>query len=71
MRFSRFFISLTLCVLSFSAYAQKEKKINPEDRVVDMDSPTFVPMVRVSKVFDNGDCKNSVIMLTVGYKIPL
>ena len=25
----------------------------------------------LTKVFDNGDCKNSVIMLTVGYKIPL
>jgi hypothetical protein len=65
MRFSRFFISLTLCVLSFSAYAQKEKKINPEDRVVDMDSPTFVPMVRVSKVFDNGDSIQYVEMNNV------
>ena len=25
----------------------------------------------LTKVFDNGKCKNSVIMLTIGYKIPL
>ena len=29
--------------------------VNPEDRNVDMSSPTFVPMVRVGKVFDEGD----------------
>ena len=55
MKISRFIISLTLCVLPFSANAQKEKKINPEDRNVDMDTPTFVPMVRVSKVLEDGD----------------
>ena len=30
----------------------KKKKVKPEDRYVDMDSPTFVPMVRVSKIMD-------------------
>ena len=55
MKISRFIISLTLCVLPFSANAQKEKKINPEDRNVDMDTPTFVPMVRVSKVLEGND----------------
>jgi hypothetical protein len=29
--------------------------VNPEDREVDMNNPTFVPMVRVSKVLQNGD----------------
>lgn len=55
MKISCFIISLTLCVLPFSANAQKEKKINPEDRNVDMDTPTFVPMVRVSKVLEGND----------------
>ena len=39
-------------LLSLPAVAQKHKKVNPEDRQVDMDSPTFVPMVRVGKVLD-------------------
>ena len=55
MKISRFIISLTLCILPFSANAQKEEKINPEDRNVDMDTPTFVPMVRVSKVLEGSD----------------
>ena len=29
--------------------------INPEDRQVDMDNPTFVPMVKVGKVLNGGD----------------
>lgn len=64
MRFSHFIITFTLCALPFSAMAQKNK-INPEDRIVDMDSPTFVPMVRVSKVFDNGDSIQYVEMNNV------
>ena len=32
--------------------AKDKKKVRPEDRQVDMDSPTFVPMVRVGKVLD-------------------
>jgi len=31
------------------------KKANPEDRLIDMDSPTFVPTVKVGKVLDGGD----------------
>ena len=65
MKFSRFIISLTLCVLPFSANAQKEKKINPEDRNVDMDTPTFVPMVRVSKVLEGNDSIQYVEMNNV------
>jgi len=37
----------TLLLLSTTATAQDH--INPEDRVVDMDSPTFVPMVHIGK----------------------
>lgn len=41
-------------MLAVTAQAQ-EKKLNPEDRQIDMDNPTFVPMVRVGKVLDQGD----------------
>lgn len=44
---------------------KKEKKRNPEDRIVDMDSPTFVPLVRVSKVLDGGDSIQYVEMNNV------
>ena len=30
-------------------------RVNPEDRDVDLDDPTFVPMVRVGKVFQGRD----------------
>ena len=42
-----FFTLGTLLLLSTTATAQDH--INPEDRVVDMDSPTFVPMVHIGK----------------------
>lgn len=48
-----FIIFLLSCTL---VYAQKDvKHINPEDREVDMNSPTFVPMVKVGKVSMDGD----------------
>lgn len=34
----------------FSSSALAQDHINPEDRVVDMDSPTFVPMVHIGKI---------------------
>ena len=71
MKFSRFIILLTLCVLPFSALAQKEKKINPEDRAVDMDNPTFVPMVRVSKVLEGSDSIQYVEMNNIYVYGPL
>ena len=71
MKFSRFIILLTLCVLPFSALAQKEKKINPEDRAVDMDNPTFVPMVRVSKVLEGNDSIQYVEMNNIYVYGPL
>ena len=71
MKFSRFIILLTLCVLPFSTLAQKEKKINPEDRAVDMDNPTFVPMVRVSKVLEGSDSIQYVEMNNIYVYGPL
>lgn len=45
-------IVLILLLSAMSAMAQNngKGKQNPEDRNVDMDSPTFVPLVKVSKV---------------------
>ncbi len=42
-------IILLLGCLSLSVPAMPQDHINPEDRVVDMDSPTFVPMVHIGK----------------------
>lgn len=46
-----------LLALSLPLMAQvpQKDKINPEDRPVDMDNPTFVPMVKVGKVLNHGD----------------
>lgn len=41
---------LLLSVLPAMAQNNGKGKQNPEDRTVDMDSPTFVPLVKVSKV---------------------
>lgn len=43
------------CLWTMNIHAQKSNKINPEDRTIDMDSPTFVPMVKVGKVLDGND----------------
>ncbi len=48
-----------LLVLFFSAYSWAQKdgqlRVNPEEKEVDMDNPTFVPMVKVGRVLDKGD----------------
>lgn len=41
-------IVIALLLISVSTMAQ-DHNINPEDRVVDMNSPTFVPMVHIGK----------------------
>jgi len=41
-----------LCTLAMGVWAQH---VNPEDREVDMDNPTFVPMLKVSKVKQGAD----------------
>ena len=38
-----------------SAQIDRRETVHPEDREVDMDSPTFVPMVKVGKVLQGGD----------------
>lgn len=47
-----FLIIILLGLLPASLWAQEDQRtrINPEDSDVDMDSPTFVPMVKVGKV---------------------
>ena len=60
MKNSRIIITLFLCLfVSLGLYAQNEKDkaghINPEDMQIDMDNPTFVPMVKVGKCLDKGD----------------
>lgn len=47
------FLIIVLC--SVEAVAQTGNNVKPEDRNVDMDVPTFVPMVKVGKVMQNGD----------------
>lgn len=53
----RSFLISALCIATVPLTAQTDNrgKINPEDREVDMDNPTFVPMVKVGKVLDHGD----------------
>ncbi len=59
-------LTLTICfALPLYGYSQKDNKKNPEDRQVDMDSPTFVPMVRVGKVLAGNDSIQYVEMNNV------
>lgn len=51
--------------------AQKTRNVNPEDRRVDMDSPTFVPMVRMGKVLEDGDSIKYVEMNNVYVFAPM
>lgn len=54
----RIFVTiLFFMALSLSCNAQDDKvnKVNPEDLEVDMDNPTFVPMVKVGKVKQGKD----------------
>ncbi|MDD6198636.1 MULTISPECIES: DUF4294 domain-containing protein [Prevotellaceae] len=41
--------------MSARAQDNGSRRVNPEDREVDMDTPTFVPMVKVGKVLHDGD----------------
>ena len=54
-----------MLLIATGADAQSRKHKRPEDRQVDMDSPTFVPMVRVGKVLDQGDSIKYVEMNNV------
>ena len=53
-------IILLVVLLAFSAMSARaqdngSRRVNPEDREVDMDTPTFVPMVKVGNVLHDGD----------------
>lgn len=48
-------ITFFLLLLSTAVMAQESRQSKPEDRGVDMNSPTFVPMVKVSRVLKDGD----------------
>lgn len=53
----KLFTILMALSLSTAVQAQSGRPgyVNPEDREVDIDSPTFVPMVKVGKVLIDGD----------------
>jgi len=49
---------IIFALLAFQAQAQNagnQPRQNPEDRPIDLNSPTFVPMVKVGKALENGD----------------
>lgn len=46
---------LVPCGVAAMAQSGKPGYVNPEDRQVDMDNPTFVPMVKIGKAFYDGD----------------
>lgn len=50
-----FITALMALMLAATATAQDKKGDNPEDNEVDMDNPTFVPMVKVGKVLIDGN----------------
>ena len=49
------FFTTTLICLCCTAMAQNKQGTLPEDREVDMDNPTFVPMVKIGKAAWEGD----------------
>lgn len=59
MKYRLFILAIILSFCSLSSMAQNDKDrpgyIPPENREVDMDNPTFEPMVRVGKVLQGGD----------------
>lgn len=48
-------VILQLCSISVKAQSGRPGYINPEDRAVDMDNPTFVSTVKVGKVLYDND----------------
>lgn len=51
----RYLFTYILLFITTSLLAQNNKAVNPEDRAVNMDSPTFVPTMKVGKVMLDGD----------------
>ena len=48
-------VLLAFCAMSARAQNNGSRRINPEDREVDLNTPTLVPMVKVGKVLHDGD----------------
>lgn len=61
------FLVMVCATLPQMLWAQSDRPdhVPPEDRTVDMNSPSFVPMVKVSKVLDHGDSIQYVEMNNV------
>lgn len=51
----RILLLFTIGLVGTTSVAQNNRRVNPEDRRVDMDSPTFQPMVKVGKALADGD----------------
>jgi hypothetical protein len=52
-----YFVLLFSVICALGSWAQNDGniRVNPNETEVDMDNPTFVPMVKVGKVLDKGD----------------
>ena len=48
-------VLLAFCAMSARAQNNGSRRVNPEDREVDLNPPTLVPMVKVGKVLHDGD----------------
>ena len=48
-------VLLAFCAMSARAQNNGSCRVNPEDREVDLNTPTLVPMVKVGKVLHDGD----------------
>ena len=48
-------VLLAFCAMSAHAQNNGSRRVNPEDREVDLNTPTLVPMVKVGKVLHDGD----------------
>lgn len=48
-------VLLAFCTMSARAQNNGSRRVNPEDREVDLNTPTLVPMVKVGKVLHDGD----------------
>ena len=54
-RFCMAMLFVLFCVANLWAQKDGQLRVNPEEKEVDMDNPTFVPMVKVGRVLDKGD----------------
>lgn len=61
----RILLLLSIFLVGMTSVAQNNRRENPEDRRVDMDSPTFQPMVKVGKALADGDSIQYVEMQNI------